>query len=312
MLSFVVLDSLFFKDWRGYNEYNQGFLLGIKIGSNHANLHYFEYGGRKYIPLLISEIRINSLLYSRKLVVISITSVVVLLTISTIYSNIDIIQAYAGVTLSNDNVAKTILVRVTPSGTQEEQVYDSFSRVGFVEGPNNFLLESVPSKDKRPFYELVKKSMEDKNPGITNTRMHVSIDVYSGDGTVIQSLKYKDCKVDEYFIHGVDSKGTIFFLEEDGTVEIREVTKFSCVSFTLDLEPPKIIKQQIDDTFTSTLDEKDLKFEIIGADHYFSFAPENAKEGDLFYNSVTNTLQKFTDGEWVNISGVGGPPSPRR
>ena len=118
-------------------------------------------------------------LRNKQIVVISIISVAVLLGISTVYSNFDTIQAYAGVTLSNDNVAKTIQVRVTPSGTLMEQTYDSFSRVGFVEGANNFLLESVPSKDKRPFYELVKKSIEDKNPNTVNNRMHVSIDLYS-------------------------------------------------------------------------------------------------------------------------------------
>ena len=134
------------------------------------------------------------------------------------FSNLDALQAYAGVTLSSDNVAKTIQVRVTEVQNLKETTYDSFSRVGFVSGESNFLLESVPSKDKRPFYELVKKSIEDKS-GSTKNRMHVSIDLYSGDGQIIQSLEYRECKVDEYFVHGVDSKGKIFFLEEDGTVE---------------------------------------------------------------------------------------------
>lgn len=29
---------MFFKECNDYNEYNQGFRLGMKIGSNHANL----------------------------------------------------------------------------------------------------------------------------------------------------------------------------------------------------------------------------------------------------------------------------------
>jgi len=237
-----------------------------------------------------------------------ITSVAVLLGISTVYSNPEVLQAYAGVTLSNDNVAKTIQVRVTPSGTLMEQTYDSFSRVGFVDGANNFLLESVPSKDKRPFYELVKKSIEDKNPNTIKNRMHVSIDLYSGDGEIIQSLEYRDCSVKEYFIHGVDSKGKIFFLEEDGTIEIREVTKFSCVSFTLNL-PPLIGKIAIDKTI---LEFKSTGFDYSGTDPFFSSAPSDSGEGDLFYNSMTNTLQRYENGTWVDISGVGGPPSPRR
>ena len=96
---------------------------------------------------------------NRQIGVITITSVAILLTLSTVYTNFDVLQAYAGVTLDSDNVAKTIQVRVTPSGTLAEQTYDSFSRVGFVDGENNFLLESVPSKDKRPYYELLKRSI---------------------------------------------------------------------------------------------------------------------------------------------------------
>jgi len=247
-------------------------------------------------------------LRNRQIAVITITSVAVLLGISTVYSNPEVLQAYAGVTLSNDNVAKTIQVRVTPAGTVNENTYDSFSRVGFVSGEGNFLLESVPSKDKRPFYELVKKSIEDKNPNTVNNRMNVSIDLYSGDGEVIQSLEYRDCSITEYFVHGVDSKGKIFFLEEDGTIEIREVTKFSCVSFTLNLDP-RTAEIAIDETI-SELETSD--FEYSANDPFFSSAPSNSAEGDLFYNSMTNTLQRYENGTWTNISGVGGPPSPRR
>jgi len=258
-------------------------------------------------------------LRNRQITIITITSVLVLLGISTVYSNLDVLEAYAGVTLSSDNVAKTIQVRVTPSGTIDEQTYDSFSRVGFVSGEGNFLLESVPSKDKRPFYELLKKSIEDKNIATSITRMHVSIDLYSGDGEIIQSLEYRDCSVEEYFIHGVDSKGKIFFLEEDGTVEIREVTKFSCVSFTLNIDPPKK-KDTIEETLKrleeaqKELEKLDIAmtFEYEGSGTFFSATPDAPEEGDLFYNSMTNILQKFVNGNWTNISGVGGPPSPRR
>jgi len=153
----------------------------------------------------------------------------------------------------------------------------------------------------------VKKSIEDKNPNTVNNRMHVSIDLYSGDGEIIQTLEYRDCSVTEYFIHGVDSKGKIFFTENDGTIEIREVTKFSCVSFTLNLPSP-IVKTTIDETISELTGE----FDHTGADPFFSNAPTNSVEGDLFYNSMTNTLQRYENGTWVDISGVGGPPSPRR
>jgi len=258
------------------------------------------------------------MLKNRQISVIMIASIIILLTISTVFFNPDVLEAYAGITLSNDNVAKTIQVRVTPSGTLDERTYDSFSRVGFVSGEGNFLLESVPSKDKRPFYELLKKSIEDKNIATSLTRMHVSIDVYAGDGEIIHSLEYRDCSIDEYFIHGIDSKGKIFFLEEDGTVEIREVTKFSCISFTLNIDPPKktkiisevLKKLEITQKELEGLDIK-MTFEY-GGESFFSESPDTPEEGTLFYNSMTNTLQQYKNGTWVDISGVGGPPSPRR
>ncbi len=255
---------------------------------------------------------------NRQISVITIVSITILLTASTVFSNFDVLEAYAGITLSNDNVAKTIQVRVTPSGTLDERTYDSFSRVGFVSGEGNFLLESVPSKDKRPFYELLKKSIEDKNRASSITRMHVSIDVYAGDGEIIHSLEYRDCSIDEYFIHGIDSKGKIFFLEEDGTVEIREVTKFSCISFTLNIDPPKKTKTISEVLKKLEVTQKELEgldikmtFEYAG-ESFFSESPDTPEEGTLFYNSMTNTLQQYKNGTWVDISGVGGPPSPRR
>ena len=245
---------------------------------------------------------------NRQISIITIVSITILLTVSTVSSNLDVLEAYAGITLSNDNVAKTIQVRINPMGTNLEKTFDSFSRIGFVAGASNFLLESVPSKDKKPFYEQVKKSLEAKNLISKNKGMNISIDIFSGDGEIIETLRYNACDVSEYFVHGVDSKGKIFFTEEDGTVEIREVTKFECISFRLEVEIT-------DDDITQL--EKTLEiinaspFEL-GEDPYFSSAPEEAEEGDLFYNSVSNRLQKFVNGNWTNISGVGGPPSPRR
>ena len=246
---------------------------------------------------------------NRQITVIAITSVVVLLAASTVYSNLDVLEAYAGITLSRDNVAKTILVRVNPMGTNLENTFDSFSRIGFVQGEANFLLESVPSKDKKPFYVLIQKSLESKNTLLKNRGINISIDIFSGDGEIIETLLYRGCDISEYFVHGVDSKGKIFFTEEDGTVEIREVTKFECVSFALEVEITDEDITQLEKTLDIISKNK---FEIGDEEGYFSAPPKDAEEGDLYYNSVSNRLQKFVNGNWTNISGVGEPPSPRR
>lgn len=249
------------------------------------------------------------MLKNRQIAVITIASITVLLTTSTVFSNFDVLEAYAGITLDNDNVAKTIQVRINPVGTNLQKTFDSFSRVGFVSGEANFLLESVPSLDKKPFYSIIKKLLEQDSTLNKRDRINMSIDIFSGSGEIIETLKYSDCDVTEYFVHGVDSKGKIFFTEEDGTVEIREVTKFECVSFTIEIEYEEGEIEEIQNTIELI---GRSQFEFAEDDIYFSKPATNGTEGELFYNSQTNILQKFVNGEWIDISGVGGPPSPRR
>ena len=234
-------------------------------------------------------------------IIIGIVSIV---TVSMLSSS-PVLQAFGGVTLNSADAAKSIQVRMTPVGTNNEYVYNSFSRIGFVAGEGNFLLESVPSKDKKSFYNLVKSSLEDKDRRDKKSQLDISIDIFSGDGEIIETLLYKQCAVKEYFVHVVDSKGTILFLKDDGSVEIREVTKIECISFTLDLTTDdsvvKILNNfNVTDKFNSTA----------GSD--FSSSSDISAEGELIFNSNTNTLQKYVNGTWIDISGKGGPPTPRK
>ena len=121
-------------------------------------------------------------------------------------------------------------------------------------------------------------------------------------------MTYNNCDITEYFVHGIDSRGKIFFVENEGSVEIREVTKFDCISLTLEIDYTEEeivkIKKAIEQIDTNQFELPD--------DKYFSSPATNGTEGELFYNSMTNKLQKFVDGVWIDISNVGGPPSPRR
>ena len=143
--------------------------------------------------------------------------------------------AEADIPLSERDAAKIMRVRVVESGHSNELVIGSFSRIGFVSDYTSFLLESVPSEDKKPFYKFVKKSLESNQNMLANpTLLDVKIDIFSGDYDLINTLSYKKCFVTDYFVHSVDSKGKISFLKEnDLSIEIREVTKFSCASFNL-------------------------------------------------------------------------------
>jgi len=149
----------------------------------------------------------------------------------------DFRQAFAGIGLTSQDVGKFLIIRINEE-TNGELVFSSFSRVGFVRSEGTeFLLESLPSVDKRPFYELIEKSLS-YNPLLgTPLTMDVSIDIYSGNYKLIETLEYAGCTVTEYFVHVVDSKGKYRFLDDDDSqTEIREVTKFSCVKLTLSLD----------------------------------------------------------------------------
>ena len=201
-----------------------------------------------------------------------------------------IFDAHGGISLDPDNVANSIIIHINRDGEREVRTYDSFSRIGFVSGENNFLLESVPSLDKKEFYEFIQDSLDNKNT-LNLDKININISIYSGNGKLIETLVYDKCVLDEYFVHAVDSLGKIQFIEGDEGIEIREVAKFECNSFTISL-----------DGFGTDLEE------VI---FYEKDLPEFVNEGEIMYNTNTNTLQQYQNGEWVDISGKGGPAIQR-
>jgi hypothetical protein len=221
-------------------------------------------------------------------------ALIVIITGSAVFSGITfttpgIFQAYAGISLDPDNAANSIIVHANREGYSEVRTYDSFSRIGFVSGEGNFLLESVPSLDKREFYEFIKDAL-DKKHLIDREMININIDIYSGNAKLIETLVYKRCQLDEYFVHSVDSLGKIQFIEGQDSIEIREVTKLECDSFSISL-----------DKFGTSVNN--------GVVYEKSVIEPN--EGDLTYNTISNTLQKYQNGEWVDISGKGGPAIQR-
>ena len=218
----------------------------------------------------------------------------IVITSSAVFSGLiftapEIFQAYAGISLDPDNAANSIIVHANRDGTSIIKTYDSFSRVGFVSGEGNFLLESVPSLDKREFYEFIKDSLDNRNE-LEQEEININIDIFSGNGMLIETLEYRKCKLSEYFVHSVDSLGKIQFIKGEESIEIREVSKFECTSFTINL-----------DRFGRDIGEKAVFQENV----------IETNNGDLKYNTATNTLQRFQDGEWVDISEKGGPEIQR-
>lgn len=147
--------------------------------------------------------------------------------------------AHAGVGLDSRDVAKVMRVRISETGGNNELVLGSFSRIGFVSGGASFLLESLPSEDKKPFYKVVQQSFVSQRGAqyVNPQYLDVKIDLFSGNYDLIQTLEYSKCVVFDYFIHAVDSRGNVRFLDDgDNGIEIREVSKFSCTVMNLVVE----------------------------------------------------------------------------
>ena len=146
--------------------------------------------------------------------------------------------AKAGPAIDQRDAAQIMRVRVVETGHNNELVFGSFSRIGFIsDSSSDFLLESIPSEDKRPFYQFVKDSLETQQNVLANpTYLDVKIDIFSGDYDLINTLSYEKCFVFDYFVHSVDSRGKISFIDGYEGIEIREVTKFTCNSFRLLLD----------------------------------------------------------------------------
>ena len=61
-----------------------------------------------------------------------------------------------------------------------------------------FTLESLPTKDKVGFYEIISKYL---NPGKIPEPFDVSLDGISGDGSTIATMNYNKCRISEYLPH---------------------------------------------------------------------------------------------------------------
>jgi len=92
-----------------------------------------------------------------------------------------------------------------------------------------FFLESLPSSDKKQFYEFVGDWMDRGN--LLN-EFDVEIDVLDGTGSTIQIWEFNTCEITSY---GTYLQDTIFIYQFSGVQdsEIRDRTNFSCAGIHL-------------------------------------------------------------------------------
>ncbi len=105
----------------------------------------------------------------------------------------------------------------------------SFPLYKFQDEPE-FLLESLPSSDKRDMYVGIENWMSRGSASLTP--FDVDIDVISGDGRIIQTWAYKNCEPTAY---GTFVQDLIFYYQfvDQEKSEIRDRVTFSCAGLDL-------------------------------------------------------------------------------
>jgi len=96
--------------------------------------------------------------------------------------------------------------------------------------PLRFLLETLPSKENINYYQAIDDYFQTDSPLFK--RFDVSIDVVSGDGTVLQTWEYRNCDLEDYTVYLQDNIIFDRFSGEQGS-EIRERSIFYCGGLTL-------------------------------------------------------------------------------
>jgi len=116
----------------------------------------------------------------------------------------------------------------TSSVEKDSELY-SFPLYKFTDQPE-FLLESLPSSDKRDMYIGIERWMT--RGAVSLQPFDVDIDVISGDGRIIQTWAYKNCEPTAYGTFLQDVRNFYQFVDQDKS-EIRERVTFSCTGIHL-------------------------------------------------------------------------------
>jgi hypothetical protein len=157
------------------------------------------------------------------------------------------ISPYSKYVVPESNRVVGYVVKISGGDLTESQTFHTFGKFQPGEDPifinslqtqgfsSYFTLESLPSKDKVGFYEIISKYL---NPGKIPEPFDVSLDGISGDGSTIATMNYNKCRISEYLPH---LQNFVFIYPLSGTYgpEIRERTIFACQGFNVEVNPEK-------------------------------------------------------------------------
>jgi len=253
----------------------------------------------------------------------------------------DISQAYniatkditKEVIVSDENRGQAIRVTFFGAEIQSPQTFTSFLKFEHLEQQKSdnidipyyydevqkgFVLESLPSKDKKWFYDfIVSRTI---NRGADPLPYDVDIDILTGNGDVLQTWEYEKCDLVEYYPILDENLGLLKFIGEFVS-EIREVSLFSCDGFHVDFEikptpenPENLVKL---DNFVPKDEDRATKFlvqfsggELENEETFFTFSkfgPSNfstpefileslpSKDKEKFYEFIARYISPIAD-----------------
>jgi len=123
----------------------------------------------------------------------------------------------------------TTFSQFQPVNTLEDDIF----RMGVYQfgGKPEFILSSLPSKDKIPLYEAIDREYFAKlSPTVRS--FTVEIDLLAGDGSLIQTWQYNKCQIIGYGAYLQDIKNFIPFSGQEGEYrdkkEYRDKILFEC------------------------------------------------------------------------------------
>ncbi len=120
----------------------------------------------------------------------------------------------------------------SPSQNFIETPFDVITIPGFdFDSTPQFFLESLPSKDKDDLYRYFAKWV---NPGLPPELVNVSVDMITGNGTILQRWNYIDCSLYDYTMHLEDSLLKFSYTGEQAP-EIRDKSEFTCLGMNLEI-----------------------------------------------------------------------------
>jgi hypothetical protein len=185
------------------------------------------------------------------------------------------------------NRATVFVVKFSNGDLKEPHQFDTFQKFTHIDDIHNMPyyyqnirygleLESLPSQDKKPFYDdlVIPSINSDKKP----EPFDVTVSMMTGNGNTIQEWKYKECTIVSYTPYLDENLFKLKFVG-DLVSEIRDKTAFRCDGFGQDFVKKEPLKKP-ESTLIPVVPSKENRAERI----IVEFSDGELKTTNTFYS----------------------------